>query len=107
MAVNSLSNGTVNVQFKVSNTGKVDGHEVPQLYIGFPSNVGEPPKLLRGFDRVWIESGSAENVEFSVGPLELSIWNVSTQQWEVPSGQFQVFVGASSRDIRLTGSFTM
>jgi beta-glucosidase len=105
LSINSVNTTVLyQVEVTVTNTGGVDGHEVPQLYIGFPESTGEPPKVLRGFDRVWIEAGQSITVTFDLSPLEMSVWNVDTQQWEVPSGKFQVFVGASSRDIRLSGS---
>ena len=97
----------VKATLQVQNTGDVDGAEIPQAYISFPESVGEPPKLLRGFDKVHIESGSKEDVSFEFGKTELSIWDVSQREWIVPSGEYTIHIGASSFDIRTTATFTL
>lgn len=82
----------------ITNTGKVAGHEVAQLYLGIPDS---PKKQLRGFERVGIlQPGESKEVEFELTRRDLSIWNVEAQQWEVQKGQYGVWVGASSRDVR-------
>jgi beta-glucosidase len=94
------------IQALITNTGKVAGYEVPQLYIVYPASAEEPPKVLKGFDRVWVDPQQATQVVFYLTELQLSIWNVSIQDWTVPVGQYGVLVGASSRNILLKGSFT-
>jgi len=93
------------VSFTVHNSGGVDGNEVSQVYLGFPSSAGEPPKVLRGFERTWITAGARATVKIPLRRKDVSIWDVVSQQWVVPSGTFTVFVGASSRDIRLQTTF--
>ncbi|KZW03718.1 hypothetical protein EXIGLDRAFT_634970 [Exidia glandulosa HHB12029] len=93
------------VKFAVTNTGSRDGTEIPQLYLGFPSGSDEPPKLLRGFESVALAAGETKSVSMTIGQQQLSIWDVTSQSWVRPPGTFSVSVGASSRDIRLTGSF--
>lgn len=93
------------ITFSLANTGSRSGTEIPQLYLGFPSGTDEPPKLLRGFDSVALNAGQTETVSMTLGQQQLSIWDVVSQKWVRPSGTFSVYVGASSRDIRLTGSF--
>lgn len=93
------------VSYAISNTGKVDGHEVSQLYLSFPASAEEPPKVLRGFERTWIEKGKTENVKLTLRRKDVSVWDVVSQEWVVPEGAFTVGVGASSRDLRLTGTF--
>ncbi|KAI7882447.1 glycoside hydrolase [Lichtheimia hyalospora FSU 10163] len=97
----------VKATLQVQNTGDVDGAEIPQAYISFPESAGEPPKLLRGFDKVHIESGNKEDVSFEFGKTELSIWDVSQRDWIVPSGEYTIHIGASSFDIRTTATFTL
>nr|BAE43955.1 membrane beta-glucosidase 1 [Physarum polycephalum] len=92
---------------EISNTGSVAGAEVAQLYLGFPEGAGEPPKVLRGFDKVWTEVGGKATASFSLTRIDISIWDPVTAGWVVPAGTFQVMVGASSRDIRLTTNFTV
>ncbi|KAJ4501109.1 glycoside hydrolase family 3 protein [Lentinula lateritia] len=100
----SASSGSVS--FILTNTGSFDGTEIPQLYLGFPSSAGEPDKVLRGFDNVFLASGAKETVTIDISQKEMSIWDVVSQEWVVPSGTFNVYIGASISDIRLTGSFT-
>ncbi|KAF7341180.1 Glycoside hydrolase family 3 protein [Mycena venus] len=100
------SSGTSQViSFTVTNTGAVAGTEKPQLYLGYPPSAGEPPKVLRGFDEVPLAPGASQQVVMTVGQREMSIWDTPSQSWVRPPGTFTVFVGASSRDIRLNGSF--
>lgn len=94
----------VKASVTVSNVGDVDGAEVVQAYIGFPESAGEPPKLLRGFEKVFIKKGKKSKVSFTFGKTELSIWD---QEWTVPSGEYKLYIGASSRDIRQTATFSL
>ncbi|KAG7098712.1 hypothetical protein E1B28_000625 [Marasmius oreades] len=93
------------VTFTVTNTGAFDGTEIPQLYLGFPSSSGEPRKVLRGFEEVKLANGQSKQVSLSVSQKEISIWDSPSQSWVRPSGAFTVYVGASIKDIRLTGTF--
>jgi beta-glucosidase len=88
------------VKATVKNSGSVAGEEVAQLYIGIP---GAPLKQLRGFEKVKLAPGQSAGVEFALTRRDLSEWDVATQQWVLQDGKYRVFVGASSRDIRLTG----
>ncbi|KZP14752.1 glycoside hydrolase family 3 protein [Athelia psychrophila] len=102
-----LYNHALNASFSVKNTGKYDGNEVAQVYIGFPEAAGEPPRVLRGFERSFIKKG--QSAQFSVGlrVKDLSIWDVITQSWVIPTGEFKVYVGSSSRELHLTKTFTL
>ncbi|EJU05081.1 hypothetical protein DACRYDRAFT_20627 [Dacryopinax primogenitus] len=95
------------VSFHVTNTGARDGAEVSQLYLGFPPSAGEPPKVLRGFEKTTIKSQNTAVVVLGLLKHDISIWDVVSQSWQVPSGKFTVMIGSSSRDIRLTGTFTV
>ncbi|KAJ3194490.1 hypothetical protein HK101_002601 [Irineochytrium annulatum] len=91
----------------IKNTGSVVGNEVVQLYLGFPAAANSPPRQLKGFDRVRINPGQSTTVQFQLSEYDVSIWDVATGKWKVVPGTYEVFVGASSRDIRLTGSFVL
>ncbi|KAL4966684.1 beta-glucosidase [Aspergillus stella-maris] len=98
--------GTVSAY--VSNSGDVAGAEVAQLYIGFPDSAPEtPPKQLRGFEKLSLAPGESGIAIFELRRRDISYWDVVEQKWIVPTGTFEVYVGSSSRDIRLTGSFTV
>lgn len=67
----SPSGSGATVSFTVSNTGSRDGTEIPQMYIGFPSGTGEPPKVLRGFDEVVLAQGASQSVTFALDQRDL------------------------------------
>ncbi|KAI9362167.1 glycoside hydrolase superfamily [Pilaira anomala] len=102
-----LKDATVKVTVTVSNTGAVDGAEIVQLYLSHPESAGSPLKQLRGFEKVFVKKGKKENVDIELSKTELSIWDVEKKAWVIPTGKFTVHIGASSRDIRQSSSFTL
>jgi beta-glucosidase len=96
------------VSFAITNTGSRVGAEIAQVYLGLPADTGEPPKRLVGWTRVELEPGENKEINMTVDPSAasrpLSSWNVKTNAWEIASGDYRLYVGASSRDIRLTGT---
>jgi beta-glucosidase len=93
----------------ITNSGDVDGAEVAQLYITLPSASSPdlPPQQLRGFEKLRLAAGESGTATFNLRRRDLSYWDVAAQKWVVPSGEFQVVVGASSRDARVEASFTV
>jgi len=94
------------VIYAVTNTGHTDGNEVSQVYLGFPASANQPPRVLRQFDRSFIKAGATTLVKLPLRLKDISVWDVVTQKWVVPSGTFTVEVGSSSRNIHLTGHFS-
>jgi beta-glucosidase len=95
------------VSFTVANVGFYDGAEVVQLYIAFPAASGEPPQALKGFKKVMLTAGgAAAPVSFTLSDQDLSIWDVTAHAWAQQHGTFGVYVGSSSRDVRLKGTLT-
>jgi len=92
------------VSFSVYNEGRA-GHEVAQLYLSFPESAGEPPKVLRGFERMWMDKGGAAQFHLILRRKDVSVWDTPSQSWYIPEGTFTVHIGASSADIRLTSTF--
>ncbi|KAL2267931.1 hypothetical protein VTJ83DRAFT_5208 [Remersonia thermophila] len=93
------------VTAQVTNTGGVAGAEVAQLYLSFPSSApSTPPRQLRGFAKLKLQPGQSGTATFNLRKRDLAYWDTGRQQWVVPTGRFVVSVGASSRDIRLTGN---
>ncbi|KAF2163824.1 glycoside hydrolase family 3 protein [Zasmidium cellare ATCC 36951] len=90
-----------NVTVTVENTGDVTAAEIPQLYVEIPT---APKNQLRGFERVKLEAGESKTATFSLKRRDLSIWDVFAQEWKLQKGSYPIFVGASSRDVKLTGS---
>jgi beta-glucosidase len=98
----------VRVSFTVTNSGSRTGAETAQVYLGLPASTGEPPKRLVGWAKVELEPGETKEATVLLDPnaasRPLSYWNVTTNGWEIASGDYQIYVGASSRDIRLIGT---
>lgn len=97
--------GQVTIQVDVTNTGAVAGDEVVQLYIhDGVASVTRPVKELKGFRRVTLGSGETKTVTFVLPISSLGFHDVSLN-YIVEPGTFDVMVGSSSDDIRLTGAF--
>lgn len=94
------------VTFDLKNTGGVAGAEVSQVYLVFPDTAGEPPLQLKGFKKVMLQPGQSTTVSITLTSRDLSIWDGAAHDFAVVKGEFGVKVGASSRDIRLTGPLT-
>ncbi|KAF7324634.1 Beta-glucosidase [Mycena kentingensis (nom. inval.)] len=103
----ALYDDLITVSYRIQNTGALSGNEVSQLYLTFPASYNEPPKVLRGFARTMVGKGQSKSVTLHLRVKDVSVWDVVKQQWVLAKGKFGVAVGASSRDIRLTGSFTL
>jgi beta-glucosidase len=93
----------VTVSADVTNAGDVAGAEVAQLYVGIPGAAAT--RQLRGFDKVFLNATATEKVEFGLTRRDLSVWDVVAQKWRLPLGEpgFGIWLGASSRDLRLQG----
>lgn len=95
------------VKCSVENTGSVDGAEVAQLYITIPAE-DTPVRQLRGFKRVGpLASSESRQAVFELTRRDLSVWDVPAQQWRLAKGDYELFIGASSRDLRLNGTITI
>jgi len=99
------------VQFFVENTGTRYGAEVPQVYLGLPTSIGEPPKRLVAFEKVWLNPGEKRKIQISIDPNAtnhpLGYWESSTQKWVIAEGDYQVYVGNSATNILLNDSVTV
>ncbi|KWN59391.1 glycoside hydrolase family 3 C-terminal domain-containing protein [Burkholderia ubonensis] len=101
LSVSRQRDGSLGVSFTVRNDGPVAGADVPQVYLGVPYK-DEPPRRLVGWEKIDLNPGEARRVRITVPPRMQSVWDASRNGWRyVPGGT--VFVGASSRDIRLQG----
>jgi len=105
--VDQSRGGGLDVSFVVRNVGRVAGADVPQIYLGEPS---QPPigttfavRKLVGFARVELRPGQSTRVKLRVDRRDLSYWSVWQHDWVVAEGSRAISVGASSRDLRLHG----
>jgi beta-glucosidase len=93
----------------VTNTGRVTGSDVVQLYLGDPAAAGDPPRQLKVFDRLTLAPGQSTTVTFWLDGHDLSYWKDSADGWVVPTGNFTVYLGDSSAlaNLPLRGGFTV
>lgn len=124
LSITSSGDDSRLIQFTVTNTGVFAGYEKPQLYLAYPSSAGEPKRVLRGFEEVELDVGVSSSVSFTLSRRDmryallllefyggscsllilLSVWDTPSQAYVRPTGTFTVYVGASIRDVRLTGT---
>mgnify|MGYP001283541829 FL=1 len=96
------------VSLTVTNTGKVKGKEVIQLYVADKeSTVQRPVKELKAFDKIELEAGESKSVNFTLNKRDFSYYSKVYDRWLAESGEFQILVGSSSRDIRLKGNLNL
>ena len=102
---------TATVSFTVTNTGDRDGTEIPQVYLTLPDVAEEPGKRLVGFDRIELAAGESTRVELVVDSAAsnqpFSIWDVDADSWVAPKGRYEIAVGSSSRDLRLSDTLQL
>ncbi|CAM3606538.1 glycoside hydrolase family 3 C-terminal domain-containing protein [Marinicrinis lubricantis] len=93
---------TVEVSVKVKNTGKMAGKEIVQLYVrDVKSEVIRPEKELKGFEKVDLQPGEEKTVTMVLDKRAFAYYNVDLKDWHVETGQFEVMIGRSSKDIVL------
>lgn len=93
---------TLTVSVDITNTGKVKGKEVVQLYVGDRESTAiRPVKELRGFEKIELAPGETKTVTFTLKARDFAYYNVQIRDFYVEGGEFDICVGSSSRDIRL------
>ncbi len=93
------------ISVTVKNDGTDDGAEVVQMYVGLPNaKVFRPEKELKGFKKVFLKAGESKTVEIPFDDKTFRYFNIKTDRWEVEAGDYEVKVGSSSADIRLTAT---
>ncbi|NLG96086.1 MAG: glycosyl hydrolase [Chloroflexi bacterium] len=96
------SGDTVTAVFKVKNTGSIAGKETAQLYVrDVESAAFRPEKELKGFAKVELQPGEEREISIALGPRAFAYYDAGSREWVVEPGDFEILVGASSRDIRL------
>uniref|UniRef100_E6QN94 Glycoside hydrolase, family 3-like n=1 Tax=mine drainage metagenome TaxID=410659 RepID=E6QN94_9ZZZZ len=99
--------GSTTVSFDVTNTGKVAGAEVAQLYVSEPNAaVTRPERELKGFEKVRLAPGETKTVTLSLGARSFSYWDEATHGWKMDAGKFVIHVGDSSEATPLETAIT-
>jgi beta-glucosidase len=103
--IDKISEGGLSVSVQIENTGKSDGDEVPQVYLGSPSEipmgVAFPERSLAAFERIHLKAGETKTIHLHVAHRQLQYWSAASRKWVTANGKRTVSVGASSRDLRL------
>lgn len=97
------SDETLTVTFNVTNVGDVDGAEVAQVYVkDTESTIYREEKSLKGFEKVYLKAGESKEINIILDKRSFAFYNVNINDWCVESGEFEILVGASSQDIKLS-----
>ena len=92
---------------KIKNTGKLTGKEVVQVYVNdIVSSVTTPTKVLKGFKKIQVKPSKTITVKFSIPINEFGLWD-KNMDYVVEPGEFEVMIGSSSEDIRLTKTINL
>ena len=98
-------NDKFNVSFTLKNIGDVDGAEVVQLYVGDTvSTVVKPIKELKRFEKVFLKANESKKIEFTLEHKDFEYYNTMLKDYVVENGRYDIYIGASSQDIRLETS---
>lgn len=92
---------SVAVTVDITNTGKLAGAEVVQLYVSDPKpQIGKAVRELKGFAKVALKPDETETVSLTLTPRDFAYFDVPGHQWKADAGEYVIEVGASSRDLR-------
>ena len=101
-AYSALKIERTGVSFTLKNTGRFDGAEIAQLYVGLPeSKVFRPKKELKGFCKVFLKAGEEKRVKILFDDKTFRYWNVKTNRWETEEGEYCIQIGTSVENICL------
>ena len=104
-AYSELKADARSVILTVTNTGSRAGAEIVQVYAAKPdAQIFRPAQELKAFTKVWLEAGESKTVTLPLDDKAFRYWNTKTDSWEVEGGTYELRVGASSADIRLTAA---
>lgn len=111
LSIVNTSASTFDVSFTIKNTGSFTGAEVPQLYIGPPSNFSEnypgfqfAIAAFAGFDSVELSQGASARVTFPTSTRQLSFWNKTDRSWVLAKGTRDVWIGINAETQVLRGT---
>jgi beta-glucosidase len=93
-------NDEIRVKVNIKNTGKTDGAEVVQLYVGqTKASVLRPKKELKAFDKIFLKPGEQKTVDLKVKVKDLAFYDEKTSDWKIESGEFVLYTATSAEDI--------
>ncbi len=100
-----MQDGELEVSVDVTNTGRFGAKEIAQLYVhSAHAGVSRPEQELKGFEKVYLAPGETRTVTFRLCSRDFAYYNTDIHDWYAEGGAYELRVGASSRDIRLTAA---
>jgi beta-glucosidase len=104
-----IKNGQpIKVTVEIANIGRLSGAEVCQLYVhDVKSSLARPVKELKAFKKVFLKPGEKRKVEFQLDERSLAFYDPHKKKWVAETGQFELLIGSSSKDIRLKKRFEL
>ena len=108
LSSDTYKNGCLSVQFTVTNSGSCPGKETVQLYLGNPLTQLLRSRIeLKGFQKIFLQPGESKTITLDLTERCFSYYNTTDERFDIPGGTYQILVGASSNDIRLTKCVTV
>jgi len=99
---------TIKLLLTIKNTGNISGDEIVQLYLTKPAiHERNPIKSLCGFKRINLNAGESKTIQMIVNMHDLKAWDIQKKEYVLTKGEYQLQVGASSEDIKLTSSINI
>jgi beta-glucosidase len=103
----SLDGQELVVKFQVTNSGKHEGEDVPQVYVSPVAGGWEAPKRLAGWWKVDLKPGATASVELRVDPRLLAMFSEADNAWRITAGNYKVMLGASAMDLKLEATIEL
>ncbi len=99
----------ITVTMDITNTGSFAGKEIAQLYLGAPSNnIDKPVKELKAFAKTeLLQPGKKVTVTFTINKMDLASFYETKSAWVADAGEYKIFIGSSSKNIKLSTGFTL
>ena len=107
--VQDLDKGEFEISCVIENTGKVSAKEVVQLYVA-PKDISKFPRAiqeLKAFRKIELIPGQRQELSFTLDKRSFALFNEEISDWYVPAGEYEILIGSSSRDIRLSKKITL
>jgi beta-glucosidase len=102
------TNGDVELQFTIQNTGKMKGDEVAQIYVhSMDATIKVPINQLKRFQRITLSPAESRTLTFNIPASEFSFYNTKTNDFKIEPGRWEIQIGSSCQDIRLKKTITI
>ncbi|MFL6437030.1 MAG: glycoside hydrolase family 3 C-terminal domain-containing protein [Terriglobales bacterium] len=103
----SVDSAAKTVSFTIKNTGRRAGTEIAEVYAKLPNGADEPFKRLAGWKRITLAPGESQTVTVPIDPQVLQTFDETNNRWNLPQGDYGVFLGSSSDSTPLTGTLVV